>query len=105
MGPSEWAAARWALSHGEVAGLDSTTLPNAQYRFSPLRTSRGTVGVIGVKPGEETLTDDDHRMLDSLFDQTAIAIERILLVRGFERGTRRGRERALAIRFAVVAVA
>jgi two-component system sensor histidine kinase KdpD len=80
MGPSEWAAARWAMSHGEVAGLNSTTLPNAQYRFSPLRTSRGTVGVIGVKPGEETLTDDDHRMLDSLFDQTAIAIERILLV-------------------------
>ncbi|MBL8895420.1 MAG: sensor histidine kinase KdpD [Rhizobiales bacterium] len=81
MGPSEWAAARWAMSHGEVAGLGSTTLPNAQYRFSPLRTSRGTVGVIGVKPGEETLTDDDHRMLDSLFDQTAIAIERVLLVR------------------------
>ncbi|MFO0990502.1 MAG: sensor histidine kinase KdpD [Hyphomicrobiales bacterium] len=81
MGPSEWAAARWAMSHGEVAGLSSTTLPNAQYRFSPLRTSRGTVGVIGVKPGEETLTDDDHRMLDSLFDQTAISIERVLLVR------------------------
>src|SRR5690606_30115858 len=38
MGPSEWAAARWAMSHGEVAGFGSTTLPNAQYRFSPLRT-------------------------------------------------------------------
>ena len=81
MGPSEWAAARWAMSHGEIAGLGSTTLPNAQYRFSPLRTSRGTVGVIGVKPGAEILTDDDHRMLESLFDQTAIALERILLVR------------------------
>jgi two-component system sensor histidine kinase KdpD len=80
MGPSEWAAARWAMSHGEVAGLDSTTLPKAQYRFTPLRTSRGTVGVVGIRPGEETLTDDDHRLLDSLFDQTAIAIERILLV-------------------------
>jgi two-component system, OmpR family, sensor histidine kinase KdpD len=80
MGPSEWAAARWAMSHGEVAGLESTTLPMAQYRFSPLKTSRGTVGVIGVRPGEEILTADDHRMLDSLFDQTAIAIERILLV-------------------------
>ncbi len=80
MGPSEWAAARWAMKHGEVAGLGSTTLPNAQYRFSPLRTSRGTVGVIGVKPGTEILTDDDHRMLESLFDQTAIALERVLLV-------------------------
>jgi two-component system sensor histidine kinase KdpD len=80
MGPSEWAAARWAVKHGEAAGLKSTTLPNAQYRFTPLRTSRGTVGVIGVKPGKDTLTGEDDRMLQSLFDQTAIALERTLLV-------------------------
>lgn len=80
MGPSEWAAARWAMRHGEVAGLGSTTLPNAQYRFTPLRTSRGTAGVIGVKPGNSEHTAEDNRMLQSLFDQTAIALERTLLV-------------------------
>jgi len=80
MGPSEWAAARWALKHGEVAGRNSTTLPNAQYRFTPLQTSRGMVGVIGVKQGTDTLTGEDDRMLQSLFDQTALALERTLLV-------------------------
>jgi two-component system sensor histidine kinase KdpD len=80
MGPSEWAAARWAMKHGEVAGRNSTTLPNAQYRFTPLRTSRGTVGVIGVKPGADALTAEDDRMLQSLFEQTALALERTLLV-------------------------
>jgi two-component system, OmpR family, sensor histidine kinase KdpD len=79
MGPGEWTAARWALSHGEAAGLRTTTLPNAHYVFRPLRTSRGIAGVIGLRPGATGLSAEDDRVVEALLDQTTVAIERTLL--------------------------
>ncbi len=82
LGPSEWAAARWAATRGEVAGWRTATLPNAQFRFRPLRTSRGVLGVIGMKPEDlkNDLPDEDDRAISALIDQAAVAIERVQLV-------------------------
>ncbi|MBV9518324.1 MAG: sensor histidine kinase KdpD [Hyphomicrobiales bacterium] len=82
LGPSEWAAARWSATRGEFAGWRTGTLPNAQLQFRPLRTSRGILGVIGVKPGNanDDLSAEDDRALSALIDQAAVAIERVQLV-------------------------
>jgi two-component system, OmpR family, sensor histidine kinase KdpD len=80
MGPSEWTAARWASERGETAGRMSTTLPNAKYQFRPLRTSRSIAGAIGLKPGGDSLSAEDERIVQALIDQTSVAIERTLLV-------------------------
>ncbi|MFI5012596.1 MAG: DUF4118 domain-containing protein [Hyphomicrobiales bacterium] len=82
LGPSEWAAARWSATRGEPAGWRTATLPNAQFQFRPLRTSRGILGVIGVKPGDASndLSAEDDRALSALIDQAAVAIERTQLV-------------------------
>jgi two-component system sensor histidine kinase KdpD len=82
IGPSEWAAARWSATRGEAAGWRTGTLPNAQFRFRPLRTSRGILGVIGMKPEDlrNDLADEDDRAISALIDQAAVAIERVQLV-------------------------
>ena len=41
-------AARWAFSHGEPAGADTSTLPIVPWFFVPLRIGDKTLGVIGV---------------------------------------------------------
>lgn len=71
-------AARWAFEKGEPAGHDTGTLPNLLWHFEPLKTSRGIVGVVGVRGEEQPLTLDPEgkRLLASLIDQTAIAVER-----------------------------
>jgi len=82
LGTAEWAAARWAFERGEIAGRKSGTLPNVQYQFRPIRTSRGVLGAIGIDPGKQTdaLSADDERAIEALLDQASVAIERTLLV-------------------------
>ncbi|SDR55897.1 two-component system, OmpR family, sensor histidine kinase KdpD [Rhizobiales bacterium GAS113] len=82
LGPSEWAAARWSATRGELAGWRTATLPNAQFQFRPLRTSRGILGVIGITAADtkSDLSDDTDRALSALIDQAAVAIERTQLV-------------------------
>lgn len=81
MGPGEWAAAQWAYTHGETAGWTTGTLPNAQYRFHPIRASRGVVGVIGLQTAarERGFAAEDERVLAALIDQGGISIDRTLL--------------------------
>src|SRR5712671_5432756 len=79
---ADLAAARWCWDHNRPAGRGADTLPGAKRLFLPLRTSRGTIGVLGIDrdaPGP-LLTPDDQRLLDALADQAAVAIERINLV-------------------------
>ncbi|HEY4078191.1 MAG TPA: sensor histidine kinase KdpD [Rhizomicrobium sp.] len=85
------AAARWAFEKGGPAGRGADTLPGAQRLFLPMRTGRGTVAVIGLdsarsaNPNEPFLTPDQRRLLDSLTDQAALAIERIHLAEEADR--------------------
>ncbi len=81
------AAAKWAWENDRSAGRGSDTLPGAKRLFLPMRTGRGTIGVIGIdsdKPGP-LLTPDERRLLDALSDQSAIAIERVHLVEDMDR--------------------
>jgi two-component system, OmpR family, sensor histidine kinase KdpD len=81
------AAAKWAWENDRSAGRGSDTLPGAKRLFLPMRTGRGTIGIIGIdtdKPGA-MLTPDERRLLDALSDQSAIAIERVHLVEDMDR--------------------
>ena len=83
LGAAEWAAARWAFSHGEPAGRGSATLPNADWYFLPMKTVQGTVGVLGVQfPAKAApMAPEQRRLLDALLDQAAVAVERANLER------------------------
>jgi two-component system sensor histidine kinase KdpD len=81
------AAARWSWEKNHVAGRGSDTLPGARRLFKPMNTGRGAVGVIGIDSDEPgpILTPDQHRLLDALSDQAALAIERVNLVEDVDR--------------------
>jgi two-component system, OmpR family, sensor histidine kinase KdpD len=84
---ADLAAARWAWEHATPAGRGADTLPGAKRLFLPMRTGRGMIGIIGLdgdRPGP-LLTPDQRRLLDSLSDQAALAIERIALVQDIDR--------------------
>ncbi|TPQ49989.1 sensor histidine kinase KdpD [Prosthecomicrobium hirschii] len=87
MGPAEWTAAYWAMTHHEPAGWRTGTLPNARLQFRPLRTARGTTGTIGFEPADpaRALTGERERMVDALIDQASVAVERIRLVDDMSR--------------------
>jgi two-component system sensor histidine kinase KdpD len=73
------AAARWAMQHGEPAGHGTSTLPSATWHFRPIRTAKKIVGVLGLRQGEgdPPLRQDMQQTMDSILDQSAIAIERL----------------------------
>jgi two-component system sensor histidine kinase KdpD len=81
------AAAKWAFEHGQEAGRGADTLPGARRLFLPMRTARGVVAIIGLDSEQEgaLLTPDQRRLLDSLADQTALAIERLHLAEEMDR--------------------
>ncbi|MBV9521899.1 MAG: sensor histidine kinase KdpD, partial [Alphaproteobacteria bacterium] len=78
---ADLAAASWAWTNNRPAGRGADTLPGGQWLFLPLRTARGTVGVLGVARDapHALLTPDERRLLDALADQAGVAIERIRL--------------------------
>jgi len=84
---ADLAAANWAWSNDRPAGRGSDTLPGARRLFLPMRTGRGSIGVIGIDDDRTgpLLTPDHRRLLDALVDQGALAIERVLLVEDMDR--------------------
>jgi two-component system sensor histidine kinase KdpD len=84
---ADLAAAKWCWEKNHAAGRGSDTLPGAKRLFMPMNTGRGAVGVVGIDsddPGP-ILTQDQHRLLDALADQAALAIERVNLVEDVDR--------------------
>ncbi len=77
----EMAVAEWAFRHGEQAGWGTATLPGAGARYLPLKTPRGVVGVLGVKPPASgtRLTPEQAHLLEAFAGQAALAIERAQL--------------------------
>ena len=73
--------ADWTFEHGQVAGRGTETLPEASMRYQPLKTTRGVVGVLGVKPLDPSrhLTREQLRTLDAFANQIGLAIERASL--------------------------
>lgn len=84
---ADLAAAKWTFENATPAGRGADTLPGAKRMFSPMRTGRGTIGVIGLdsdRPGA-MLSPDGRRLLDALSDQGALAVERVHLVEDLDR--------------------
>jgi two-component system sensor histidine kinase KdpD len=78
---NELAVATWAFQHGQPAGRGTDTLPAASIHYLPLKTARGVVGVLGVKPSDPNnrLSPDQRRLLGAFASQAALAIERAQL--------------------------
>ncbi|MCJ2018745.1 sensor histidine kinase KdpD [Methylobacterium sp. E-065] len=84
------AAAQWAFDNDRPAGRGADTLPGAKRLFLPMRTGRGTIGVIGLDADGTgpILTPEARRLLDALADMGALAIERVRLVEDLDRAER-----------------
>lgn len=80
------AAADWAWTHGQIAGRGTATLPTSLWLFLPLKTARAPVGVLGVQISEDAdmPSPEQVRLLETLADQAAVAIERTTLVADIE---------------------
>jgi two-component system sensor histidine kinase KdpD len=90
------AAARWALSRQEEAGSGTATLPSAGWRFMPIRTSRGVVGVLGVRPpADGPFSGPTLQAVAALADQAALALERVRLAGEAARGAALSETQAL----------
>ncbi|MBY6241280.1 sensor histidine kinase KdpD [Methylosinus sp. Sm6] len=78
----EAGAARWARDKAEPAGWRTDTLPKVRFQFHPLTTTRGVVAVAGVEPRDPDapLSAETERMLTAILEQTAVAVDRSLLV-------------------------
>jgi len=75
LGTTDQAAARWAWQHGEPAGADTGTLPNALLTFRPLQGLKARSGVAGFDV--RTLEGEaGERFVSALLDQGAVALER-----------------------------
>jgi len=79
----EMAAAVQVFHSGAPGGRGTHVLPEAQAHYLPLRTARGIVGVLGVRPGQADtyLTAGERQLLEAFASQSALAIERAQLAR------------------------
>jgi two-component system sensor histidine kinase KdpD len=77
------AVATWAYQHGTIAGYDTDTLHGSRLRYIPLQSTQGVLGIMGVKPAEPdgVITHEQDRILMAFANQTALALERVNLVR------------------------
>jgi two-component system, OmpR family, sensor histidine kinase KdpD len=77
LGTGPMTAARWAWEKGEAAGAGTGTLPQLEWTFWPLQGLRGRAGVAGVTHSPLKFGDPgEERLLLSLLDQGAVALER-----------------------------
>ena len=93
-GEADLAAARWSWEADHPTGKGTDTLPGARWLFTPIRTSRSPVAVIGVLSLRETgeLSAAARRLLEAVGNQAAIAIERLTLAESIDEA-RLGAER------------
>jgi len=78
MDEGAWAAARWTWTKQEGAGQGTATLPGATWRFLPLKTARGRLGVLGIRSASR-LNEPQAQAVSALADQAAVAWERVRL--------------------------
>ena len=87
MESTEVAVSQWVYEHGQVAGQGTDTLPGAAGLYVPLLGSRGTVGVLGLRPNDPRSLQAPEQLhqLETFASQTALAIERARLAEETER--------------------
>jgi two-component system sensor histidine kinase KdpD len=85
-GEKDLGVARWVFEHGSPAGLGSATLPAAGALFLPMRTPERILGVVGLQtPDSATMDSAQRQLVDSVLDQTAVALERTELAEATRR--------------------
>jgi two-component system sensor histidine kinase KdpD len=69
--------ARWAFDMGQTAGKGTNTLPHSDAIYFPLLGVKGTVGVLRIKPLENSRLFDADQMetLKAFVNQTALTVE------------------------------
>jgi two-component system sensor histidine kinase KdpD len=84
---NELAVAAWAYEHDQAAGRGTDTLPAASIRCQPLKTAKGLVGVLGIRPKERGnfLTSEQRQTISAFANQAALAIERAILAEQAQR--------------------
>jgi two-component system, OmpR family, sensor histidine kinase KdpD len=77
---SELTAAEWAFQQGRSAGYNTGTFSYASFRYFPLETSRGIIGVMGVQMAGQGLElhPEQMRMVSTFVTKAASAIDRAL---------------------------
>ncbi len=74
------AAADWAAAHGQPAGAGTDTLQASRWRFLPLRSKARTLGVVGLRIGDEGRIASAHAAtLAGMVDDIAEALARVRL--------------------------
>ncbi|HEV2594959.1 MAG TPA: DUF4118 domain-containing protein [Sphingomicrobium sp.] len=81
--PTDIAAAVHTLQSGKVAGHGSGSLGPAEWLFHPIRSDASVLAALGLSrdDGLRPISDEQAPLLESLLDQTALALTR---ARGFE---------------------
>lgn len=83
MDQKELNVARWVFDNRHPAGLATDTLPGAKALYLPMIISTGVVGVVGVLPenSDRGFDPEDIHFLESFTNQTALAMERVMLAK------------------------
>ncbi|MCD8456378.1 sensor histidine kinase [Xylella taiwanensis] len=77
----EMAAVKWVGDTGQSAGRGTGTLTASDWQFQPLKAGDQILAVLGLarEDGSNPIRSDQLGLLNSLIDQTAIALERLRL--------------------------
>lgn len=83
----EPAAAEWAFENGLEAGCGAKPFPESRFRFRPLKTGRGVVGVLGLLSQDAggMLPPGQQQLLGTFLNQAALAITRANLAQQARR--------------------
>lgn len=81
LGPVNQAALDWSWARGEAAGVGTAVLGAADWQFHPLKTSLGTLAVLGIArdDGRDPVNAVQKLLLQTLIAQAALAHERLRL--------------------------
>lgn len=76
--PTDIAAAVHTLQSGDVAGRGSANLAPAEWLFHPIRSKSSVIAALGLArdDGSKPISEDQEPLLESLLDQTALALTR-----------------------------
>ncbi|HEY1489783.1 MAG TPA: ATP-binding protein, partial [Verrucomicrobiae bacterium] len=71
--------AEWAFQHRQTAGKFTDNLPGSEAMHLPLATERAVLGVLSVRPPEQTLSLSQRDMLEAYARQAALVLDRVAL--------------------------
>lgn len=83
----EKAAAEWVFANAGEAGCGATPFPESRFRFRPLKTGRGVIGVLGLFSSNAAgvLPAGQQQLLGTFLNQAALAITRANLAKQAQR--------------------